>query len=76
MQTQYISVVVHPGSKKDVLVQTAPGRLEAWVRAKPIQGSANDAVAALLSRTLSIPRSQLRLVKGGLGRRKLFKVVG
>ena len=35
METQYISVVVHPGSKKDVLVQTAPGRLEAWIRAKP-----------------------------------------
>ena len=76
METQYISVVVHPGSKKDVLVQTAPGRLEAWIRAKPIQGAANDAVAALLSRILNIPRSQLRLVKGGFGRRKLFKVVG
>lgn len=76
MQTQWISVLVHPGSKKDVLVQTAPGRLEAWVRAKPIQGMANEAVAVLLSRTLQIPRAQLRLVKGGLGRRKLFKVVG
>ena len=76
MQTQYISVVVHPGSKKDVLVQTAPGRLEAWIRAKPMQGEANQALAALLCRTLRIPPTQLRLVKGGMGRRKLFKIVG
>jgi uncharacterized protein len=76
MQTQWISVLVHPGSTKDVLVQTAPGRLEAWVRAKPIQGEANQAVAALLCRTLRIPPAQLHLVKGGMGRRKLFKVIG
>ncbi len=76
MQTQWISVVVHPGSKKEILMQTSPGRLEAWVRAKPLQGAANAAVTALLSRTLGIPASQLRLVKGGFGRRKLFKVVG
>lgn len=76
MQTQYLSVLVHPGSKKDVVVQTAPGRLEAWVRAKPQDGHANEALAHLLARSLEIPRERLRLIKGGFTRRKLFKVAG
>jgi uncharacterized protein YggU (UPF0235/DUF167 family) len=76
METQWLSVIVHPGSKKDVLVQTAPGRLEAWVRAKAQNGQANEALAALLARSLGIPKSRLRLVKGGFTRRKLFKIVG
>ena len=76
METRYLSVLVHPGSKKEVVVQTAPGRLEAWVRAKPQDGQANDALAHLLARSLQIPRERLRLVKGGFTRRKLFKVVG
>jgi uncharacterized protein YggU (UPF0235/DUF167 family) len=76
MQTQWISVLVHPGSKREVLVQTSPGKLEAWIRAKPEQGQANIALTNLLARELQIPREQLRLVKGGFSRRKLFKVVG
>lgn len=76
MQGSYLSVLVHPGSKKDVVVQTGPGRLEVWVRAKPQDGHANEALAQLLARSLQIPREQLRLVKGGYTRRKLFKVVG
>jgi uncharacterized protein YggU (UPF0235/DUF167 family) len=76
MQTQYLSVLVHPGSKKEVLVQTAPGRFEAWVRSKPIAGQANEALVTLLARSLAIPRERIRLVKGGFTRRKLFKVVG
>ena len=76
MQIQWISVLVHPGSKKEIVVQTAPGRLEAWVRAKPQEGQANEAHAQLLARSLQIPRERLRLIKGGFTRRKLFKVVG
>ena len=76
MQTQWLSVLVHPGSKKEVVVQTAPGRLEAWVRAKPQDGQANEALVSLLARSLQIPLERLRLVKGGFTRRKLFKVVG
>ena len=76
METRYLSVLVHPGSKKEVVVQTAQGRLEAWVRAKPQDGHANDALAHLLARSLQIPRERLHLIKGGFTRRKLFKIVG
>ena len=72
---QYLTVKVHPNAGKDVLVGVAPGRFEAWVRAKPMQGDANEAVERLLSSALKIPRSQLKLIKGRAGRMKIFRMV-
>ncbi len=76
MDTQWLSVKVHPHAKKEFLVCTAPGRFEAWVRAKPIDGRANDALIALLARTLQISFHRIQLVKGAGGRQKVFKVIG
>ncbi len=75
MSVTYLAVKVHPGAGKDVLVQLAPGRLEAWIKAKPIEGRANEAVAALLMRVLKIPAGHLRLVKGAYKRNKVFQVL-
>ena len=76
MPQESISVKVHPNASKDVLVSTGPGRFEAWIRAKPIEGRANEVVLGLLAQGLRIPREQLRLVKGRMGRHKVFRVVG
>ena len=76
METQWISVKVHPHAAKDVLIGVGPGRFEAWVKAKPMEGRANEAVSNLLVRTLRIPQGRLRLIKGALGRHKVFKVIG
>ena len=76
METQWLSVKVHPDAAKDVLISVGPGRFEAWVKAKPVEGHANEAVTHLLVRTLRISQERLRLVKGALGRHKVFKVIG
>ena len=75
MPDQWIMVRVHPRANKDVLVALGPGRFEAWVRAKPLEGQANDAVTALLARTLQIDASRIRLAKGSRGTHKLFQIV-
>ena len=75
MSLNRIAVKVHPNAGKDVLVQLGPGRFEAWIKAKPIEGRANAAVSALVMRTLNIPAGHLKLVKGGMGRHKVFRVV-
>lgn len=75
MVLTYLSVTVHPKAGKNVLVQTAPGRFEAWVKAKPVEGAANEAVAELLRRTLQIPAGRLRLIKGAHKRHKVFQVI-
>ena len=72
----HIVVKVHSNAGKDVLVSLTPGRFEAWVKAKPLQGHANEALEGLLARVLQISRSQLKLVKGRSGRHKVFKVLG
>ena len=76
MQNTYFTVKVHPNAGKEVLVGTGPGRFEAWVKAKPLEGRANEAVAALLSRTLRIPAGSIRLIKGGNKRKKVFRILG
>lgn len=74
MPAQWISVKVHPGANKDLLLGLAPGRFEAWVRAKPVTGQATAAVVTLLAKGLQLPAHKIRLVKGAVGRHKLFKV--
>lgn len=69
---QYLSVRVHPNAGKNILVSLGPGRFEAWVSAKPIAGRANEAVEALLARHL---QARVKLMKGGSGRHKVFRLV-
>ena len=71
----HLSVKVHPNAGKDVLLSQGPGRFEAWVKAKPAQGDANEAVERLLGRALRLGRGQLKLVKGRAGRFKIFRVM-
>ena len=71
----WLHVKVHPNAGKDVLVSLGPGRFEAWVKAKPIDGQANHAVAQLIARSLQLSPGQVRLVKGHSSRRKVFKIV-
>ena len=70
-----IYVKVHPSAGKEVLVSVGPGRFEAWVKAKPIDGRANEAVASLVARTFKIPASHVLLVKGRSGLRKVFRIL-
>ena len=76
MTTLWISVKVHPSASKDVLISTGAGCFEAWVKAKPVVGRANQAVAALLAKHLAISPQRLRLVKGHSGRHKVFHIMG
>ena len=75
MQPEWLRVTVHTNAGKDVLVAIGPGRLEAWVKAKPVDGRANHALIALLARSLDLPAGAIHLVRGARTRQKLFKVV-
>jgi uncharacterized protein YggU (UPF0235/DUF167 family) len=56
------------------LVSLGSGRFEAWVRAKPIEGRANEAVVRLLARTLQVSSGSIRLIKGAHRRHKVFRI--
>lgn len=72
---QYLYITVHPNAGKDVLVSLGAGRFQAWVKAKPVEGRANEAVAGLLARDLRVAPRCIQLVKGRSGRRKVFKIL-
>ena len=75
MEDYYLTVKVHPNAGKDILIGLGPGRFEAWVRAKPMEGRANEAVVSLLAKGLRIPHASIRLIKGGIGRNKVFRII-
>ncbi len=72
---QWIHARVHPGASQDRCEQTAPDRFEVWVRAKPVEGRATEAVAGLIGQALHVPASRVRLRRGAHSRTKLFEVI-
>lgn len=68
-----LAVRVTPGARVEALTIEG-GRLFAKVRAKPEDGKANAAVAALLAAALGIALSRLELLRGATSREKLFRV--
>lgn len=53
-----------------------PPRLKVRVSAPPVEGQANEAVVAWLSKALRIPKSQIHILRGDLGRAKDVLCVG
>ncbi len=74
MEPVTIRVTVHPNAGKDILIGAGPARYEAWVRAKPVDGRANEAVVALIARGFRVPAGAVRLLKGRQGRVKVFSI--
>lgn len=56
----------------------AEGRpvLKVRVRARPVDGEANEALIRLLARALGAPRSAVTLSRGGQSRLKMIEVAG
>lgn len=71
----YLKTKVHPNSKKNEVVKKAEDSFEIFVRAKPVEGKANDAALDLLSEHLKVARSKLRLVRGASSRNKIIEML-
>lgn len=56
----------------------ADGRpvLKVRVRARPVEGEANEALIRLLAKSLGAPRSSVSLARGGQSRLKMIEVAG
>ncbi len=69
-------VQVAPRSSRDRIGPVVGERLKLAVTAPPVDGEANAAVVALLSRALGVPRSRVAIVRGDTGKRKTVRVGG
>ncbi len=69
------AITVKPGSKKGPLVlRTGPSALTLYLREKPIDGAANQALIRLLSDHFQIPKTSIQIKSGARGRKKLVEI--
>lgn len=73
-ETTLLEVRVQPRARRNEVVGWQGTALRVRVTAPPADGRANQAVVELLAQALGLPRSSIRLVSGGAGRNKLFRV--
>lgn len=69
------SVTVKPGSKKGPLVVCdAPAALTVYLRAKPIDGAANEALITTLADHFRVPKTRITIKRGHHARQKLIDI--
>lgn len=71
-----LDLQVVPRAAKEGLGPPHGDRLKARVSAPPVDGAANEALRALLSDLLGVPRAQVRITRGQTGRKKTVCVSG
>lgn len=75
------TVRVTPKASRDALggsIVTSDGRSAVAIRlaAAPVDGAANKALIGFLAKTLSVPKSRVRIVSGESSRLKIVEVDG
>jgi uncharacterized protein (TIGR00251 family) len=63
-------VTVKPGSSQEKILETAPGELIVYLRAKPHDGEANSALIKLLSKHFKVPKTSIAITRGAHSRTK------
>ena len=69
-----ISVKVKPQARQDKIKKIGLNDYAVWVKAKAIEGRANQAVIKILSEYFDITKSKVVLIKGKSARDKIFMV--
>ena len=65
-----------PGAKKTEVKGVHGDRLKIRLAAPPVEGRANDALIAWLSKALVVPTARIELMSGDTGRQKRVRIVG
>jgi hypothetical protein len=71
-----LRVRVQPRASKDALAGERDGALVVRLKAPPVDGAANEALARFLGEVLDVAPSAVRIVSGASGRNKLVAVAG
>ena len=67
-------VTVKPGSSQEKIIQTAPGELTIYLRAKPHDGEANEALVKILSKHFKIPKTSIQILRGHRSHTKIIEL--
>lgn len=66
-------ITVKPGSSQEKIIETAPGELTVYLRAKAHDGEANDALIKLLSKHFKVAKTSIKILRGQKSRQKLIE---
>ena len=66
-------VTVKPGSSQEKIVSSAPDELVVYLRAKPHDGEANEALVKLLAKHFKVSKSSIKIVRGQKSRVKIVE---
>ena len=69
-----IGVKVKAGSSKEKVEKLDDNNYAVWVRAKPADGKANEAVTKALAEYFDIAKSKVNLVKGHASKQKILEI--
>ena len=69
-----ISVSVKPQAKTESIKQISANEYQVTVKAPPHDGKANSAVVALLAEYFSVPKSQIKIIRGHTAKRKILTI--
>ena len=67
------NVRVTPHAKQPKVVEEN-GQLRVYTNVAPEKGRANDSVIELLAKYFNVPKSQIKIVRGGTARDKVIEV--
>lgn len=69
-----ISIHVQPGASKAEIVGLHGDALKVRIRARAVEGAANEALLNFIAHALGVPRRKVRIVRGEKSRRKALEV--
>ena len=67
------TILVKPGSSQEKIVESAQGELIIYLRAKPHDGEANDALIKLLVKHFDVPKTTIKIIRGDKNRNKIIE---
>ncbi|MBQ6460902.1 DUF167 domain-containing protein [Candidatus Saccharibacteria bacterium] len=70
--TQYL-VKLKPGSSQEKIIETGPSELTVYLRAKPHDGEANEALIKLLAKNFKVPKTSINITRGTKSRNKTIE---
>ena len=67
-------VIVKPGTSQEKIIETAPGELTVYLRAKAHDGEANEALIKALSKYFNISKTSITITRGAKSRHKQIEI--
>ena len=67
-------ILVKPGSSQEKIVESAPGELTIYLRAKAHDGEANEALIKVLAKHFHIGKTTIKILRGQKSRSKIIEI--